>query len=77
MGRGFDAPLVGVNVLLKGERTGGDTSADGTFIIPGIAPDAYTLQARALGFATAQRTITVRAGRTTRVTARLGVKTRF
>ena len=54
--------LVGVNVLLKGERIGDATAVDGTFIIPDVAPGAYTLQARALGFATAQRTITVRAG---------------
>ena len=64
-------------MLLKGERTGDATAADGTFIISDVAPGAYTLRARALGFATAQRTITVRAGWTTRVTVRLDVKTRF
>lgn len=66
-----DAPLAGVNVLLEGERTGGATAADGTFTIPGVAPGTYTLRARALGFATAQRTVAVRAGETTRVTIRL------
>ena len=64
-------------MLLKGERIGDATAVDGTFIIPGIAPGAYTLRARTLGFATAQRTITVRVGWTTRVTVRLDVKTRF
>jgi len=60
-------PLPGANVVLQGTTFGVSTDAEGGFMIPRVSPGEYTLQVSFVGFASAERPVTIRAGQTTTV----------
>lgn len=62
-----DAPLPGVNVVLRGTERGAATGSDGQFQIAEVASGTYTLEARFLGYRTTERTVEVTAGATVQV----------
>jgi iron complex outermembrane receptor protein len=66
-----DDAVIGAGVIIVGTLRGTATDADGRFEIGPLRPGAYTLEARALGYRPATRTVTVVAGQTTPVTLRL------
>ncbi|WP_456428762.1 TonB-dependent receptor domain-containing protein [Rhodocaloribacter sp.] len=66
-----DDAVIGAGVIIVGTLRGTATDADGRFEIGPLRPGAYTLEARALGYRPATRTVTVVAGQTTTVTLRL------
>jgi hypothetical protein len=68
---GTERPLEGVNVVLveTGRRTA--SGPDGTFVLDGVAPGAYTLRATSVGYAPLSEPVTVRAGARTTVTLAL------
>lgn len=52
-------PMPGVNVVIKGTTTGASTDIDGKYVIDGLDPGSYTLQAKFVGFATQSKDITI------------------
>ena len=79
-GRVVDAsehPLAGATVTLpSAEPTRGTTTdADGRFVLENLAPGTVDLEIRFLGYATAQRTVEVRAGDTTSLVVTLQATT--
>lgn len=54
--------LPGVNVGLAGTVLGAATDADGAYRIEGVAPGRYTVVVTAIGYAPAERAVTVEAG---------------
>ncbi|NBB85952.1 MAG: TonB-dependent siderophore receptor [Bacteroidetes bacterium] len=62
-----EEPLPGVNIGLRGTTLGAATSQDGRFTIDGVPPDTYVLQASFIGYATIERTVTVKPGAATTV----------
>ncbi len=56
------APVASAQVQIVGERQGGLTAADGTYLISGIAPGARTVRVRALGYQALDKAVTVTAG---------------
>lgn len=63
--------LSGGNVVLKERENGTATTEEGTYELSGIAPGVYTLRATFVGYEKRERTVTVRAGKTTTVNIRL------
>jgi len=74
-GRVVDAttsePRASAGVALVGTSSGAIADAGGHFIIPSVPAGEATLRARLLGYKTLERTVSVRAGDTTRVELRL------
>ena len=64
-------PLDGVQVFVAGTQIGGLTGEDGSFRLTEVPAGEHTVQARLLGYATAERTVTVEAGQTTTLTFEL------
>ena len=75
VGRVVDAataePLAGVAVAVEGTAAGAATDADGAFRIDRLATGAYTVTARALGYAPASRAVVVGRGGAAEVAFRL------
>lgn len=65
------APLANVNVLVAGTLFGAATDAQGRYTIDGLPPQPYLLRITALGYETAERALTVRAGEAVEVNVRL------
>ena len=54
-----------VNIILKGTGKGATADAAGAYLIEGIKPGTYTLQASFVGLSTESQTVEVQAGQTT------------
>ncbi len=61
-----DELLIGVNIIIEGTTTGTTTSIEGTYELTGLAPGEYRISASYVGFQRESRTVTVRAGETSR-----------
>lgn len=61
------SPLAGVVLALDGAGRGVASGPDGRFEITGVPPGTRTLQATLVGYETARRSVSVRAGETARV----------
>src|SRR5262245_25369139 len=74
-GRVVDAvtsePRVGAGVAIVGTNRGAIADASGSFVITAVSIGNATVRARLLGYNTLERTVTVRAGDTTRIELRL------
>ena len=70
-----DAPLEGVNVVVKGTNLGAATGPDGQFQIEDVPTGEQTIVARFVGFRTARHTVTVTAGQTLRISFSLASAT--
>lgn len=57
-------PLAGVQVHIPGTQRGGLTDDRGAFLLLNVPAGEYTLRALALGYGTAEQTVTVRPGET-------------
>lgn len=69
-------PIPGATVAVAGTSVDATTDAQGRFVLIGIAPGLYTLEARAIGYTALElREIRVRAGVSTRVTVALSPAT--
>ncbi|AEE49630.1 TonB-dependent receptor [Haliscomenobacter hydrossis] len=53
-----------VNILLKGTGKGASVDAEGAYLIEGVKPGIYTLQASFIGLTTQNQTLEVKAGQT-------------
>lgn len=60
-------PVANAQVFVTGTQLGGQTGADGTFIIPRIPAGSVTIRVRMIGFESMERAVTLRAGQTTTV----------
>ncbi|HHE47246.1 MAG TPA: hypothetical protein ENL08_06070, partial [Bacteroidetes bacterium] len=61
-------PLSGVNIVVKGTHLGAATDLDGHYLIPGVHPGSYDLQASFIGYKIAIRTdVRLKDGETVRV----------
>ncbi|RIQ31190.1 PEGA domain-containing protein [Jiangella rhizosphaerae] len=65
------AAVGGARVELLGTPLSATTAADGTFSVPGVPADAWTLRVTAAGFQASERAVTVPAGATVDVAVRL------
>ncbi|HEY9228906.1 MAG TPA: carboxypeptidase regulatory-like domain-containing protein, partial [Gemmatimonadaceae bacterium] len=74
-GRVIDAataePRTGAGVAVVGTARGAIADVNGRFVIPGVPVGGATIRARLLGYKAVERSVTVRAGDTTRVDFRL------
>ncbi len=63
-----NAPLVGATVILVEQSAFAATSAaDGSFVLGSVPPGTYTVRASAVGYSSAQASVTVQAGRIVQV----------
>lgn len=60
-------PLAGAQVFIPGSQSGTLTNADGRFLIPGVQAGPVTVRVQLIGYGTAEREITVRAGQTAQI----------
>jgi outer membrane receptor protein involved in Fe transport len=58
------APVPGAQVFIAGDRQGGLTGSDGTYLIAGVPAGARTVRVRALGYQVVEKPVTVLAGGT-------------
>lgn len=65
--RSTERPLSDVLVAVTEQRVSGTTNAQGVFTLRGLPPGTYTVQLRLIGYAPAQRRVTVRMGETTSI----------
>jgi hypothetical protein len=72
-----DRPRQGVTVLVVGTTSGAITDDEGGFAIAGVSPGAVVVRARLLGYRTADSSVVVRPGDTTRVAIRLAPEARL
>ena len=70
---GTDQPIANAQIVLAGTTRGALTNATGVFVVPNVAPGAYTVQVQSLGFAQAEQEVTVAAGQTAAVEFELRV----
>jgi len=64
-------PLQSVNVGLQGTSIGMATESDGGFVLDDVPVGTYTLEASFVGYSTAERTVRVQDGETTRLRIQL------
>jgi hypothetical protein len=64
-------PLAGVTIALTGTNRGALVDSLGAFVIGGLAPRSYILQARRQGYTAVERLVIVRSGETTHVSLSL------
>ncbi|MEF8817742.1 MAG: TonB-dependent receptor [Salinibacter sp.] len=69
--RQTDTSLPGVNIVVPDLDRGAVTDGEGRFVLRGVPPGTYQLQARFVGYAPTTRTVQVRAGRTAQLRIRL------
>lgn len=60
-------PLPGTNVTIAGTQRGTSTNVQGQYVLGGLEPESYTLQASFVGYLRQEQSVTVTAGDTTRV----------
>ena len=62
-----DAPIADANVILVDTNRGAATERDGTFALQDVDPGTYTVRVSAVGFDTAERTVTIESSAQTTV----------
>jgi len=66
-----DEPLTAVNITIQNTNKGTTTDSEGTFTLSNISPGSITLVFSFIGFEKTTRTVTVKAGETTRLSVEL------
>jgi TonB-linked SusC/RagA family outer membrane protein len=66
--------IAAANVMVRGTKIGGLTSADGRYLLVGVPAGPQTVVASLIGFGDATQTVTVVAGETTQLDFRLEVR---